>query len=153
MSMQSRANGWQSGFTLIEVMITVAIVGVLAAIAYPSYTAFIQRSRIIDGTAKLSDFRVKMEQWFQDNRTYLNGANCGAAIPATNPNDAFTVTCTGTATTYQVIATGISTKGMGEFQYSLTLDATGLTKSTDKVPSNWSKSAACWTTRQDGSCG
>jgi type IV pilus assembly protein PilE len=153
MSMQSRASREQSGFTLIEVMVTVVIVGILAAIAYPSYAAFIQRSRIIDGTAKLSDFRVKMEQWFQDNRTYLNGAKCGAAIPATNPNDAFTVTCAATATTYQVTATGIAAMNMGDFTYSLTLDGTGLTKSTDKVPTSWSKSSTCWTTRQDGSCG
>jgi type IV pilus assembly protein PilE len=153
MSMPSRAGGRQSGFTLIEVMVTVAIIGVLAAIAYPNYSAYIQRSRIIDGTAKLSDFRVKMEQWFQDNRTYLNGAKCGVADPATAGSDAFTVACTGTATTYKVTATGISTKGMGSFIYSLTLDATGLTKSTDSVPSTWSKSATCWTTRQDGSCG
>ncbi|HEY5307393.1 MAG TPA: type IV pilin protein [Casimicrobiaceae bacterium] len=153
MSMPCRMVRRPSGFTLIEVMVTVAIVGILAAIAYPSYTSYITRSRIIDATSKLSDYRVRMEQWYQDNRTYLNGAACGATVPAAASTDAFTVSCTGTATGYTVKADGISTKGMGAFKYSLTLGATGLTKSTDAVPTGWSKSATCWTTRQDGSCG
>ena len=153
MSMPCRAGRRPSGFTLIEVMVTVAIVGILAAIAYPSYTSYITRSRIIDATTKLSDFRVRMEQWYQDNRTYLNGAKCGVADPVTGSTDSFSVTCTGTATSYTVTASGISTKGMGGFTYSLSLGATGLTKSTDAVPTGWSKSATCWTTRQDGSCG
>jgi type IV pilus assembly protein PilE len=81
-----------AGFTLIEVMVVVAIVGILAAIAYPSYQTFIQRGKIIDATNKLSDFRVKMEQWFQDNRTYLGAdGKCGVADPAVSPNDAFTL--------------------------------------------------------------
>ena len=54
------------------------------ALAYPQYSAYLQRGRIIDATTKLSDFRIKMEQYFQDNRTYQNaGATaCGIVEPA-----------------------------------------------------------------------
>ncbi len=75
----------QAGFTLIEMMITVAIVGILAAIALPSYNDYILRSKIIDGTTKLGDFRMQMEKYFLDNRRYANtpgGANCGIPDPA-----------------------------------------------------------------------
>ena len=60
----------QSGFTLIELMIVVAVVGILAAIAYPSYTAFIQKSRRGDAIASLADFRIEQEKWRANNIAY-----------------------------------------------------------------------------------
>jgi type IV pilus assembly protein PilE len=154
MSTPSIADRRQSGFTLIEVLAAVTIVGILAATAYPSYTSYVQRVRIIDAISKLSEFRVRMEQWYQDNRTYLDGNACGVADPPTAASDPFTVTCTGaSASSYKVTATGRSAKGMGGFVYSLTLDDKGPTRSTDGVPRGWAKSATCWTTRTDGTCG
>jgi type IV pilus assembly protein PilE len=143
-----------TGFTLIELMVTCAIVAILAAIAYPNYTSFIQRGKIIDATTKLSDFRVKMEQYFQDNRSYANGKACGVADPASGPNDAFSVACTTPdGASYTVKATGLATRGMDKFVYTLTVDGTGLTKKTTGVPTGWKGADNCWTTRKDGSCG
>src|SRR2546426_9927950 len=72
--------GWspRNGFTLIEVMIVVAIVGILAAIALPNYSYYVQRSKIIEATTSLSDARQRTEQLFLDTRTYAG--NCTAAI-------------------------------------------------------------------------
>ena len=61
----------QSGFTLLELMIVVVVVAILASIAYPAYTDYIIRSRIPEATSTLATKRIQMEQWFQDNRTYL----------------------------------------------------------------------------------
>ena len=76
-----------AGFTLIEVMIVVAIIAILAAIAIPNYTAYVQRSRLTEATSKLSDLRTKMEVFFQDNRSY-GTSGCGVpsrpATPATS---------------------------------------------------------------------
>ena len=81
------------GFTLIELMVTVAIAAILASVAIPMYRDYVIRSRIIDATSKLSDFRVRMEQYFMDNRTYANGANCGIADPKDTDDASFTIAC------------------------------------------------------------
>src|SRR4051812_30759889 len=91
------------GFTLIEVMITVVIVGILAAIALPSYSVYIQRGKIVDATSKLGDLRTDMERFFMDNRTYLSAAVCGVdtvggriAMYNADGKRAFNVSCTAT---------------------------------------------------------
>ena len=65
------------GFTLIELMIVVVIVAILAAIALPSYTDYIRRSQLQEAFAKLADYRVKLEQFYQDNRNYGTNNLCG----------------------------------------------------------------------------
>src|SRR6266581_1407504 len=84
-----RATRWRSrimrdikGFTLIEVMIVVAIVAVLAAIALPNYADYIKRGKIIEATSALSDLRTRYEQYFLDNRTYAGG--CAVIKPIVN---------------------------------------------------------------------
>jgi type IV pilus assembly protein PilE len=60
------------GFTLIEVLITVAILGVLATIVYPSYTSFVNKSNRTEGQRELMRLANLQEQYFIDNRTYAN---------------------------------------------------------------------------------
>ena len=67
----------QIGFTLIELMITVAIVGILAAIAYPSYTQYVERARRNDAKVVLLEAAQYMERRFTENRTFV-----GSTMPA-----------------------------------------------------------------------
>ena len=121
-------NRHRHGFTIAELLIAVAIVGILAAIAVPQYSSYIMRSRILDAFAKLSDYSARMEQYFLDRRTYLDDTGrCGIA-PA--PRSA-------------VLA--------AEAQFVYTIDQTG-TRATVSLPSGWRRTADCWTIRVDGGC-
>jgi type IV pilus assembly protein PilE len=149
-----------SGFTLIELMITVVIVAILAAIALPSYSDFVMRSRLTDAHAKLGDLRGQMERYFLDNRTYqdTSGALCGiddAAINMTATYNAdggrsFDIACVAaTPTTYTLTATGRAARGMSGFTF--TVDQSN-TRATSAVPAGWTTSANCWIVRKGGEC-
>lgn len=64
----------QNGFTLIELMITVVIIGILASIAYPSYQEFVKRSNRTEGQAFLSEVAARQERYFVQNNDYTNDA-------------------------------------------------------------------------------
>ncbi|MGB2739380.1 MAG: type IV pilin protein [Cognaticolwellia sp.] len=73
------------GFTLIELLVAVAIVGILAAIAYPSYTSFVTESNRTEGQRELLRYANMQEQYFVDYRTY--GTNMIALGETTNTID------------------------------------------------------------------
>ncbi|MCW2294385.1 type IV pilus assembly protein PilE [Pseudomonas sp. BIGb0408] len=68
-----RRNG-QAGFTLIEMMVVVVIVGILAAIAYPNYTQYVQRGHRTEGQALLNDAAARQERYFNQNNAYVTAA-------------------------------------------------------------------------------
>jgi type IV pilus assembly protein PilE len=138
------------GFTLIELMIAVVIVAILAAVALPSYNRYVQRGKISEATANLSTMRVKMEQYFQDNRTYAGACAAGTVAPLPTAGDAkyFTYSCpTKDATSFVVQADGVG--DLAGFTY--TVDQGGNRKT---VSTGWGTCAntACWVIRQDCSC-
>jgi type IV pilus assembly protein PilE len=141
----------QSAFTLIELMVTVAIVAILAAVALPSYTQFVVRGKIQEGTSNLLAMRTKMELFFQDNRTYVGACVAGttASLPANLKH--FTITCTPapTATTYVVQIDGVGNDLAGLI---MTIDQANIRR-TVSVPAGWALPATnCWTTRKSGQC-
>jgi len=143
-----------TGFTLIEVMITVAVVAILAAIAIPSYSQYILRANVTEAVAGLSDMRVKMEQYYQDQRNYTGGggitAPCqpGTVAPLPSARN-FVFSCSGlTATGYTVTATGAN--NMAGFVY--TIDQAGTKTTTLPVSSGWANQGCGWVLKKDGSC-
>ena len=139
------------GFTLLELMITVAIVGILAAIALPSYMDYVTRGKLTDGIAKLSDAKVKMDTYFFDNRQYTDaGGKCGVTFPVTaGKDDYFLIGCAATNTTYTLTATGVSANGLSS---SFVYRVTQANAKSSVGPAGWASAATCWAVRKDGSC-
>lgn len=137
----------QTGFTLIEVMVVVVIIAILSAIAVPQYSDYVTRSKITEAVAGLSDMRVRMEQYFQDNRTYVGACAANTVAPLPTALN-FTFACpTLTQAAYTVTATG--TGSMSGFTYSVNQ---ANVRATSNVPSGWATSGTCWVTKKDGSC-
>jgi len=136
------------GFSLIELMITIAIVAILAGIAVPSYNNYVITSRIPEATSNLSSMRVKLEQHYQDNRTY-EGACVAGSVAALPTSENFTYSCpTLTASTYTVAATGRGK--MTGFTY--TIDQSN-TRTTADLPSGWGTApVSCWVVKKGGGC-
>lgn len=140
----------QNGFTLVELMITVVIVGILAAVAVPAYTDYVTRGKLAEASTELAAMRVKLEQFYQDNRTYSGAcvADTVAALPA---GKYFTYACTLAASTFTVTATGVAAQGTGGFSYTINQDNA---KTTASVPTGWSLPSpnTCWVAKKGGAC-
>ncbi len=83
----------EQGFTLIELMITVAIVAILLSIALPSYRDYVLRGQLTEGITQLTDMRIKLEQYYQDNRTYVGACQAGTLAPLPTGLRHFAITC------------------------------------------------------------
>lgn len=129
----------QQGFTLVELMIVIAIIGILAAIAIPSYTNYVRQARATEATGALADMRIRMEQYFQDNRTYVGGP-CAAPTGTSTTFFAFSCSVAGTATAYTLAATGAGE--MAAYTYSIN-------KANTKTSSF---NATCWSLKPSGIC-
>lgn len=138
-----------TGFTLVELMVVVAIIAILSAIAVPAYSDYVVRSKIPDATAGLAAKRVQMEQFFQDNQTYASAPACSSD---TSTSKYFTFDCSvaGTATAFTLRATG--TGSMAGFVYTVDQNNAKATTIGGGAPSGWTGNASCWVTAKGGVC-
>lgn len=86
------------GFTLIEVMIVVTIVAILAAVALPSYQDYVRRGKVVEAGQLLSQQRIRLEQYFQDNRNYGTSSVCGTGAIT---GKYFSVVCVASGANFQ----------------------------------------------------
>lgn len=136
------------GFTLIEVLIAIAIVGILTAIAYPAYTDYVLRGRLIDATNALSALQTRMEQHYQDNRTYATTAAATSPCAAPTAAGQFTIDCPVLEPgRYQLRATGSG--ATADFIYTLThQDTRGST-----MAARWGGGTyTCWIMKKGDTC-
>lgn len=135
------------GFTLLEAMITVAVLAILAAIALPSYQDYVRRSQLAEAFSNLSDLRVKLEQFYQDNRNYGTGA-CGNDGDADRvefdigENFKFECELDAGGQGFRIIATGNGSNTSG-YDYSIDENNTRITEKFKNVGSG----KECWLSR------
>lgn len=137
------------GFTLIELMITVAVIGILAAVALPSYNDYIRRSTIQEAFATLADLRVKLEQFYQNNRGYgttgqatpcgHDGTASQVNVAATNGKFTFVCALGANNQSYTITATGATGVAVG---HTYTIDNTNVRGTTAFKGSAVTKN--CW---------
>lgn len=134
------------GFTLIEIMITVAILAIVASVALPSYRAYIERSRLPAALDALNAIAAKMEQVFQDRNdgTYGPGPACALSLGAAA---GFTLSCTITGGGSGFVARATGSGNVAGYTYSVNQAGT---RSTEAHPKG--TNATCWTTKGGSAC-
>ena len=142
------------GFTLLELMITVAILAIIAAIALPSYTDYITRSKLTEAHQVLSDLRVKQEQNFQDARTYSKTL-CAPSGADAQQVKYFTFSCPADpdATTFTLQAAGQNDLAGITFSVNENnVRSTTVTAGSSMANKGYTGNANCWVTKKGGQC-
>jgi type IV pilus assembly protein PilE len=144
------------GFTLIELMITMVVVAVLAAVALPAYTDYVLRSKLTEAHTHLSDLRVKMEQRFQDARTYA-GQPCAPTGAAAVQIKYFDFSCTDgpDADSFRIQAAGKAGTDLAGIAFTVNesnVRATVVTAGSTVANKGYVSNPNCWVTRKGSSC-
>jgi prepilin-type N-terminal cleavage/methylation domain-containing protein len=150
---QSRTRHDRSkGFTLIELMIVVAIVAILTTIAYPNYRDYVIRGQLVDATTGLAAVRANMERYFQDNRKYT--LNAGFPLPCDNVtpiiSGKFSITCASADDTH-FVATAVGSASVAGFTFTVDQANTQATTVTSPpAPTSFSSCTTAWVTKTGG---
>lgn len=129
------------GFTLIEMLIAIAILAILAAVALPSYSDFVRRGQLAGAFEGLGTYKMRLEQFYQDSNNY-GVSNCGVSAPAATPQFQYTCALTNSGQGFTATATGVGTMA----GYTYATDASGA-NSTTAYPYASGLPKSCWLSR------
>lgn len=156
----------KKGFTLLELMITVVVIAILAGIALPSYNDYVLRSKFAEATGNLADLRVKMEQYYADNRRYSTdaaGGTCGIPggnAPAASDARYFTYVCASTNPNgigdqqFVLTANGVAAQGLAGISFTVNhanAKQTVVAGGSDMAGKGYA-GANCWVRKKPSDC-
>jgi len=134
------------GFTLIEMMVTVAIIGILTAVAVPAYNNYVTRARVTEAFTVLGAFQATAEQHWSNNRTFE-----GVKKPDPTPNFSYE-TSNLTPATWTLTATGTSAGKVAGLVYTINQSGTRATTVVPAALTGWVTKTDCWVDRKGGLC-
>ena len=140
----------RSGFTLIEILVSLAILAILMSIALPSYSRYVKNAQLSEAQHQLAANALLLEGYYQDNRHYgASDTGCGIDF-ATSNSAAFTYTCTLENLPGQTFL--LTATGQGQMTgYSLTLNQQNQ-KRTTAFPEATGLPKACWISSASQTC-
>lgn len=138
------------GFTLIEMVITVCIVGILASIAYPSYVNYTARARLAEAKSRMMALSQQLEQLYSNTGSF-NGASCTSASPCTSPatgTSYFSVSFNSPSSSTYTITAAATSNFTSAYRSNpcttLTLDSTGNKTASGTAGSYTASIDTCW---------
>ena len=131
------------GFTLIEIMVSVAIVGILSAVALPVYRDYVLRARLTEAFSALAAVQPAAEQLWSNTRSF---ATVDTLLPVATANFSYAAS-NATVSSYTVSAIGAG-QATG---FVFTIDQSG-SRATTAVPDGWSANPLCWIDKRGAKC-
>ena len=136
------------GFTLVELMVVVAIIAIMASVALPAYTDYVTRGRIPQATDRLAQMQSQLEGYFTDHpATGYTGATACNVDTTTSTYFTFSAACTANGYVAQAVGQG----SMAGFTYTVDQNY----NKTTTISANWTGwtgSTTCWITKKGGVC-
>lgn len=130
------------GFTLIELMIAVLVVGILATIAYPSYVNFIMKTRRSDALATLTHDQITLERCYAQNFSYNQACGSLPTFPQTSAQGFYSITLTNLGpTTYTLTATPLGSQQKDTSCASMSVNQSNVKAAAD---SSGTAQSVCW---------
>lgn len=135
----------KNGFTLLELMIAVLIIGIIAVIAFPQYGEYIQRSKITEAQSTLAYLKTRAESFFGDRRTYTDFCDSNTVQNEMTNAKYFTLSCDAEDNTFTLTMTGNGNENLSGFEFEIN-------ELNERTSTYDGASYSCWVKKKGDSC-